>query len=110
MHYIKSKFLSYTLPLSGDIVLRPEHTRVITPNGTGFFLGALCYRYSKIVGKNCYIVSSSLIPERITWVRKLIYLFSYLVEHDPRRDISIACIFRSFAQYIRWCEPVNNFV
>lgn len=104
MHYIKSKFISYTLPLSGNIVLRPEHTRVITPNGTGFFLGALCYRYSKIVGKNCYIVSGSLITARITWVGKLIYLFSYLVEHDPRRDISIACIFRSFAQYIRWCD------
>ncbi|KXZ70272.1 hypothetical protein [Acinetobacter venetianus] len=104
MSYIKPKFLSYTLPLSENIILRPEHTRAITPNGTGFFLGALCYRYSKNVGKNCYIVPDSLIPARIAWVRKLIYLFSDFIEHDPRRDISIAAIFRSFAQYIRWCD------
>jgi hypothetical protein len=104
MSYIKTNFPSYDLPLAGHMVLRPERARLVTPSGISIALGSLCYSVSKNTGNKCYIDPNSLIKARIRWVKKLIYLFSDFIEHDSRKDISIASIFRGFARYVRWCD------
>lgn len=104
MNYIRTKFPTYTLPLSKNIVLRPERARIVTPQGVSLVLGALCYKASKTFGNHCYIIPDSLIQTRIVWVKKLIYLFNDFIQYGPRRDETVASIFRDFAQYIRWCD------
>lgn len=104
MSYIKANFISYTLPIPKNIVLITEQVKVITPQGKCVVFGSLCYRESKASGINHYIIPESLIQARIGWVNKLIYLFSDFVEYDPRRDTTVVAMFRSFAQYIRWCD------
>lgn len=104
MTYIRVNFSSYVLPLSESTVIIPEHTKVLTPKGVSLVLGALCYRQSRNAGNHCYIIPDTLIQARIAWVRKLIYLLSDYIKYDSRKEISVAAIFRAFAQYIRWCD------
>jgi len=110
MTFVRALFPAYMLPLPKYVALRPERAKLEVPSGVSLSISSICYTKVKYKGNYCYIVPSSLIKERIFWARKIINLFSDLIKYDSRREISIVGIFRTFAQFIRWCDQrgLNN--
>jgi hypothetical protein len=114
--YVELPAIVLALPLApGTAIEKPERL-ILTLDGHSLDLGALCFlrRGERRRGRNNKILRptpvdpSSLSPERVGSVKRLIKFFSDRLADDGYRPASIIGQFSTLKRFIDWCDSKGH--
>lgn len=94
----------YKLPLVGKNAIDPSKAILLTRGNRRFWVGGMCYSRRYVTNNARFVAIDSLIEDRISFVQDVTSYFDNLIKYDPRKEISLAGLFRSCYNFVVWCD------